>query len=1014
MFSRPAGYIVWTFCGGLTLALLGTGCPSSKDGTKCGPPIVNAGEDLTGNVGDTIILRGSLRLPPEDQQVCVSEKDSVTFSWDQNGGPEVTLEGANQRQASFVPQEAGSYRFRCKATYPVTAVNEQIQVSQWDTVKVEVAAVACPAPVADAGDDQSLATAAGTPVTITLDGSASHPSSSAGCSGVSLSSYSWTTVSEPSGSNVTITNADQASASVDISEFGDYVFQLDVQDSGGTDNGRVDTASDTLTVTLTERSPCEDTLTVKVIAAAGGQAITGAHVTVVDASDGVHNQDTDASGDASFSGLAAGNRKSITVSTDDTVPSLPGAPAGDRPKYETTTLLNHCAGEVTIPLMLTGSGKANHQTGVVVAKVPQSVFDMLPHSHKCAGSCSTDSDCDNVSSCNGTCFCEQAANECQNQCTPKSLLPFFSMGGGNVSGQMRVAIAIPMFAIDNLSRFPVGKLFARPPTDSAILPGNLASDDTFLNGLSPSLGLDLYGVSCSSIDDCPNDAGCNTLDCPDLRWSCDYDEQKCKDPTPLRNLRLELPEGQQRLVLLTGVMNVSMLDLLPVLLPFVNSSGADLDFDVGSMLGAFKLRTLHVCPLTVNVTAGQQTDFTAALAALTESDCWNVDYQQMESVIPLADPGAINPGNACTDDQQCEASNPGYKCLPDPDDPGSTYCFMPLYQVTIVSADETTLQPASTGFVPTADDADLRLQSLLPATAQHEVMCDADSDGLPESCDPQVFCDITLSPDEVGCAYAFGLALAALDFAPGSQAVPEGGRAIIGFDFNRTPFAYNQNPKFLVPPLDTPSLSGASLNMTQLFVRNLVTLPDMSYDLLPGRLGSSASSGSQVSSLQMPALQTPPDYQALPDAGMKIAVHFVPDDQYAGCASVTFDQIYALAKQMLEPAAGSQNFSTSLSEANLSTSGVRGIVLSRVDRLVDSDNNQQILSDDWWRVYAPTGTASFDLPAAASPFASGSEVRMTLWGSNFKVPFDFDLFPVDKLLTGQISESEDGWQLMVP
>jgi len=486
------------------VAILGTGCPSSTPGKKCGPPIVKAGDDLTGNVGETIILRGSLQLPPEDQQVCVSEKDSVTFLWEQNGGPDVTLNGANQRQADFVPQQAGSYSFRCKATYPVTTVNETTQVSHWDTVKVEVANVVCPSPVAEAGENQSLATMAGVPATVTLNGSASHAATSAGCHEVSLSTYTWNKISEPAGSNVNITDADKVSATVDLTEFGDYVFQLEVTDTGGTDNGRADTISDTLTVSLAERSPCEDSLTVSVIEAAGGQAIAGAHVTVVDANDGVHNQDTDASGQATLSGLAVGTRKSITVAVDDKVPALPGAPAGDRPKYEATTLLNHCSGEVTVPLMMTASGRANHQTGILTAKVPQSIFDMLPHSHKCAGNCSVDSDCDAVSNCNGTCYCEQAANECQGLCTPNSLLPFFSMGGSNVSGQMRVAIVIPMFALDNFSRFPVGKLFSRPPTDSAILPGNLASDDTFLNGLASVLGIDPYDGPCDSIDDCPN------------------------------------------------------------------------------------------------------------------------------------------------------------------------------------------------------------------------------------------------------------------------------------------------------------------------------------------------------------------------------------------------------------------------------------------------------------------------------------------------------------------------------
>jgi hypothetical protein len=984
------------------LALLVSGCPSSESGTKCGPPIMDAGQDQNGSVGQTIILRGSLRLPPEDEEACVTAKDTVTFRWEQVSGPDVTLDGERQLQASFVPQLAGSYSFRCQATYPVSESNPTAQVSQWDTVSIEIEDVACGSPVAEAGENRSLATQAGTPVQVTLNGSASHPANTAGCQSVTLTAYTWSKVSEPAGSNVTLLTPGQVQTDAELTEFGDYVFELLVQDSAGTDAGRVDTATDTVTITLTERSPCEDTLTVKVIDAQTGSEMSGVHVTVVDAGDASHTADTNASGDAAFTGLAAGTRKSITARSDDMVPAMPDAPAGDRPKYEVTSVLDHCSGEITIPLKLTSSGQAAPARGLITGKVPASIFEMLPHSNKCAGDCSNQQDCDDIY--NGTHYCEtDNSNGCQGQCTPKSLLPFFSLGGGDVSGQMRVAILIPVYALGNFNKFPVGDLFARPPTADAILPGNLASDDTFLNGLAAPLGLDPWGDSCESVSECPNN----------VDWLCDYDEGKCKDKSPLRNIRMEVPAGQNvRLVLMTGVMNVSMIDLLPVLLPFIDSDGTELDFDVGSMLAAFKARTLHICPITVNITAGQENDISSVLAGITPSSCWNVEYQQKEDAIPLADPTAISPDNTCTTNEECEAIDSGYKCMDDPDNPGSTYCFLPLYRVTILSDDETRLVPSAQGFDPAADGADDRMCSQLPATAQHEVLCEGSS-GFPESCEPQVFCDIPISSAETECAMSFGLALTSIDFPVGHATIPEGGRVLIGFDFNRTPLIRQTEPRFLVPSLDLAALAGATVSVTQLFFRNIVTRPDMSYELLPGRTGVSSTSSSNVATMNLPEFVPPPSPSGLADAGLNIKVSFVPDDPEADCGTVTFDHIYAVADYMLLPSAGTHDLPGSTSDTVLQSRSLRGLELGRVDRVMDGDE-EQILVDNWWRIYAPPGNASFELPSQVSPFSSGEEVRMTYWGSEFSVPFDYDLFSPNQIIRGQTSEVEDGWQLVVP
>ena len=87
----------------------------------------------------------------------------------------------------------------------------------------------------------------GTSRTVVLDGSASHPAHQPGCD-CPIISYTWTVVTQPAGSDVTITDA-----SVEISVPGEYVFQLEVQDDCG------NSSTDTVTVTLGESSGCGST-----------------------------------------------------------------------------------------------------------------------------------------------------------------------------------------------------------------------------------------------------------------------------------------------------------------------------------------------------------------------------------------------------------------------------------------------------------------------------------------------------------------------------------------------------------------------------------------------------------------------------------------------------------------------------------------------------------------------------------------------------------------------------------
>jgi hypothetical protein len=166
------------------------------------------------------------------------------------------------------------------------------------------------------------------------------------------------------------------------------------------------------------------------------------------------------------------------------VPPFPGPAGPDRPKYETTTVLEQCGLEIAIPMRRTISGEAVPM-GTVVAKIPRSLFDVLPHSWRCANDCITDADCDGEYYCEndpGTPCGPNPPTDPSGKCTPISLLPSFSLGSPEISGQFRAVMVVPLLGDENFTYQDLKKIFAPPPEAGSFWPGNLATDDTFFNG----------------------------------------------------------------------------------------------------------------------------------------------------------------------------------------------------------------------------------------------------------------------------------------------------------------------------------------------------------------------------------------------------------------------------------------------------------------------------------------------------------------------------------------------------
>ena len=752
---------------------------------------------------------------------------------------------------------------------------------------------------------------------------------------------------------------------------------------------------------------CNQQLAVTVITAADRQPLAGAHITVVDNAGAAHTADTDAAGVASFTSLATGPRRSITVNSDETTPPLPGPGGPDRPRYETTTVLGPCTDEITIPLRLTASGRSTPSMGTIVGKVPESVFAMLPHSWKCDWECRSDSDCneryhycelDETTPCGPT-----PENPGTGRCTWKSLLSFYDLGDPYISGQMRAAMLVPVLPQASYAYRDSNKVLAPPPFENAILPGNFATDDSFLRGLARSLGLDPWGDTCVQTSDCPNS----------IDYVCEQDfegDYRCKDKNPLHNIRMRVPAGSTRLAMVLGVMDVDLSEMLPVLMSYLTSN-SEVEFDFGSLLGAFKLHTLHVCPIMVSVTADTDNDITTQLNRITLDGCWSVDYNEVESTVARNYPIAQSIDSCETDNDCCDDSgNCGWpdsykKCLEDPEGSGVRGCFAPMFRIDVVSGDAVKVLPPATGFDPTATKADNRLCTMVPASAPYEVMCPTPTPGEYRQCDPRDIRELDVPPDHE-CSFPYGVALATLDFPVGHPRLPEGGRVFIGYDFNRSPLHHRPEPEFMVPfgIMD----ESVELSVTQVFLRNLSRMENNDLRPVPGRLTARVSSHYPVAGLQLPPLVKIPALQPPPgDAGFDVKVVFEAEDP--SVFPPVLERVYAVAKASFLPQAGVHELAYELNATSLEGEDLVGVVLSRVDY-----PGALVYVDPWWRVYAPPGTTSISLPPEASPFTSGEFIRLTPFGSDLEKPFNYDLFPVDAVLGPRRAHVEDSWAVVVP
>ncbi|MEN6475196.1 MAG: PKD domain-containing protein [Syntrophaceae bacterium] len=177
-------------------------------------PTVSAGNDITINVGQRLVLSAS---------GADANSDSLSYTWTFVQGPSISLPAMTTQTLSLTPQNAGSYKFSVKCY-------DGVNYSASDEVTVTVNA-ANQAPTADAGSD----TTAQLGTTVTLDGQGSTDPDN------NTLTYAWTKLSGPT---VTLNNAQTANPNFTANATGTYIFQLIVND------GTVDSTPDTVTITV--------------------------------------------------------------------------------------------------------------------------------------------------------------------------------------------------------------------------------------------------------------------------------------------------------------------------------------------------------------------------------------------------------------------------------------------------------------------------------------------------------------------------------------------------------------------------------------------------------------------------------------------------------------------------------------------------------------------------------------------------------------------------------------------
>jgi hypothetical protein len=193
------------------------------------PPTADAGPDQTVDVGETVALNGGASSDPDVGQ-------TLTYLWSQTSGPAVTLTGADTATPGFV---APAVPPETTATVELSlVVSDGFASSAADVVQVFVEGGPNQPPVADAGPDQVVTSAAN----VSLDGSASADPDVG-----QVLTYLWT---QTAGPTVTLTGADTATPGFAAPTLNVGDADVELEFSLIVNDSLQDSLADTVTITV--------------------------------------------------------------------------------------------------------------------------------------------------------------------------------------------------------------------------------------------------------------------------------------------------------------------------------------------------------------------------------------------------------------------------------------------------------------------------------------------------------------------------------------------------------------------------------------------------------------------------------------------------------------------------------------------------------------------------------------------------------------------------------------------
>jgi hypothetical protein len=542
----PAGAAAMLIVSAALLVACGPGDPEPE------PPVASVGDDFTVPWGQTVVLEGSC------DHSSAAARSQLTYRWDMIDWPAdsgLTPDDIQEREgidAFFHPDASGPYSFTFRCAVGEMATAELVSAEVRITATVE-ARPPNRDPIVDAGED--LVAEVGDTVLLVAD--ASDPD------GDPLT-FTWSLIGRPQGTDLDssdIVAADTAEARFVPDVAGDWSFRVRVQD------GRGGEATDEIEVTAIEVVRIDGSLTVTVVDQETAAPIAGATVSAAGLSG-----ETGADGRVTLSDDALEGPLDIAVTVPGTVDwNHDGDPATSAitvPRYRDTILTGIDRPEATVLVEPTVRTRETAAHGVVRGAIPESLFEKLPEVER-----------------------------------------MFSIAGATMSGQLRMVLVAPVLPRSSLVDLEVPDFLVPSPTPGVPLPGNMGSDDAFLNEFADQFGRD------TSVD------------------------------LPFAHFELGAPAGTQRFYVLGGIATLDILRLLSLLV-YGAQEGA-IGSETASVLGAIDFTTLYMGLLEVSVPAGGEVDISAHLVDTAD---W-IAFQE----VPYASARQVE--EVCDDSGFCEELN---------------------------------------------------------------------------------------------------------------------------------------------------------------------------------------------------------------------------------------------------------------------------------------------------------------------------------------------------------------------